>query len=311
MGRVTNAYREQVGPHSKDLRLAALAARQHGTVSAGQLQAIGYTHAAVGRRVQQGRLHRLYRGVYAVGHAALTLEARQLAAVMACGPDAALSHRSAGLRLGIVRTAIRIEVSAPRSRGARKGVTVHRTHALAPADRDIRDGIPITSPARTLVDLADVLNERRLADALHQAEVLRIFDLAAITEALERVPGRSGRHRLTQAIAAYQPDPPLLRNEAEKRFLDLVEAHGLPTPHTNVPLGGFELDFYWADARLAVEVDGGAVHHTQRAFQEDRRRDRELAAMHGIQSLRVTWRDLDRPAHLAGQLRQTLARRAR
>ena len=161
------------------------------------------------------------------------------------------------------------------------------------------------------MDLADVLNERRLADAIHQAEVLRIFDLAAITEALARVPGRSGRHRLSQVIANYHPDPPLLRNEAEKRFLDLVEAHGLPTPHANVPLGGFELDFYWADARLAVEVDGGAVHHTKRAFHEDRRRDRELAALHGIQSLRVTWRDLDRPAHLAGQLRQTLAQRAR
>ena len=106
------------------------------------------------------------------------------------------------------------------------------------SDREIRDAIPTTTAARTLIDLADVLNERRLADAFHQAEVLRILDLGAIGEALGRVPGRSGRHRLARVIAAYDPNPPLLRSAAERHFLQLVQAHGLPTPRVNVPSAG-------------------------------------------------------------------------
>ncbi len=272
--------------------------------------ALGFTREAVLGRARKGRLQALHRGVYAVGHAAATLEARQLAAVMACGAGTVLSHRSAAVRWGLLSSASRIEVTAPRSRGSRSGFAVHRTRTISPSDRDRRDGIPVTSPARTLVDLADVLSEPRLAAALHQAEVLRLLDLETLRAAQQRVPGRAGRHRLTRVIAAYDPNPPHLRNDAEKRFLRLIEAHDLPTPQVNAPLGGFEIDFYWPEAGLAVEVDGGAAHQTRQAFHEDRRRDRELAALHGIQSLRVTWRDLDRPAALAAELRQVLSRRA-
>ena len=155
------------------------------------------------------------------------------------------------------------------------------------------------------------MSERRLATALHQAEVLRLLDLDAVRAAQQRVPGRAGRDRLARVIAAYDPNPPLLRSDAEERFLHLVQAHDLPTPQVNFPLGGFELDFYWPDARLAVEVDGGAAHDTRRAFHEDRRRDRNLAAVHGIQSLRVTWRDLGKPAALAAEFGLVLTRRAR
>ena len=152
--------------------------------------------------------------------------------------------------------------------------------------------VPITSVARTLVDLADVLTEERLAKAVHQAEILRVFDLRAIEEALARVPGRSGRHRLARVLAAYQPEPHFLRSEAERRLKRLCEAHALPQPQFNVWVAGCEVDVYWPEARFALEVDGAATHHTRHAFHADRRRDRALAA-EGIQVVRVTWPDLN------------------
>ena len=153
------------------------------------------------------------------------------------------------------------------------------------------DRIPVTSPARTLVDLAEVLSERRLADAVHEAEVQRVFDLGEIERVLNGVAGRRGRHKLRRVIAEYDGGPPVTRSDAERVFLRLCADHAIPTPQSNVSIGGYEVDFYWHDARIVVEVDGGATHFTRKAFHEDRRRDRALAAL-GIQVLRVTWRDL-------------------
>ena len=166
----------------------------------------------------------------------------------------------------------------------------------------------MTSVARTLVDLADVLTQRRLADAIHEAEVQRRFDLVEIQAVLDRVPGRTGEGRLRRVLAAYDA-PALTRSEAERRFLDLCAANGLPRPETNVSIARYEVDFLWRRADVAVEVDGAAAHHTRRAFHADRRRDRVLAA-HGIHVLRITWRDLTRePRALAEQLAAILARR--
>jgi very-short-patch-repair endonuclease len=286
-----------------DRGIAELAARQHGVVSSVQLFELGLTKSGIQRRLETGRLHRIYRGVYAVGHASLSPAGKELAAVLGCGPDAVSSHRAAGCRWGIVRSAARYEVTAPRSRNGPPGVLVHRSRRLDPADRAVVEAVPVTSMARTLVDLADVLSERRLADAVHEAEVQRIFDLNELRQAQARVPGRTGRHRLKRVLAAYEV-PVLTRSEAERRFLDLCRTHSLPQPRTNAPLHGYEVDFYWPERNLVVEIDGAAAHHTRKAFQNDRRRDRALAKKH-IQVLRVTWHDLDEgAADLAAILRR-------
>jgi very-short-patch-repair endonuclease len=302
-------YGAQDGPHSADRAIQALAGRQHGVVSRAQLTAAGLTRRAIERRIEAGWLVRLHRGVYAVGHTALTNRSHLLAAVYACGPDALLSHRAAGALWGLLRPTQPIDVTAPRPRTKQAGIVVHRSRRLDEEDRALRDGIPVTSLARTIVDLADVLPERRLADAVHEAEVLRLFDLEAIERALARVPGRNGRHRLRRVLAAYNDVQPFTRNRAERLVLRMCKEHGLPAPQANTWIGSYEVDFHWPDAGLALELDSAATHHTRRAFHEDRRRDRALAAR-GIHVVRVTWRDLDGDeAGLARELATILARK--
>jgi very-short-patch-repair endonuclease len=284
-----------------------LASRQHGVVSRVQLVELGFGRQAIARRLAQKRLRRLHPGVYAVGHWALTPESRDLAAVFACGPEALLSHRAAGRRHGLLRDT-RIEVTAPRGCKAKPGIVVHRSRLVHPDDVTLVDHIPTTSMARTVVDLADVLNDRRLAAAVNEAEVRRVFDLQAVWRTLDRLPGRRGRARLLRVLAAYTEPLPYSVTEAERRFLTLCERPRLPRPQ-RISVAGYELDFYWPDARLAIEVDGGAFHRTRRAFHEDRRRDRRLAA-EGIQVARVPWLDLTSGADaLAAELRAI--RRAR
>jgi very-short-patch-repair endonuclease len=158
------------------------------------------------------------------------------------------------------------------------------------------------------VDLADVLELRPLADVVNEAEVLKRFDLAKVNAVLTRLPGRTGRHRLARVLEAYSEEPGYTLSEAERRLLDLCERHSLPRPQ-RLFVAGFELDFYWADTRLAIEVDGNAFHRTRRAFHEDRRRDRRLAAV-GIQVARVAWGDLvGDGAELAAELRAIRAER--
>jgi very-short-patch-repair endonuclease len=283
--------------------LAALAARQHGVVAVWQMLDRGVPRRAIDSAVKARRLHRLHRGVYGVGHDAVGPRGLELAAVLSCGPEAVASHRMAGSIWGFVRSAPRYEVTAPRSRAQRDGIVVHRSRRLDAADRAVVDAVPVSSVARTLVDLADVLTEKRLADAVHEAEVLRLFDLSKIEEARARVPGRRGRHKLARVLAAYE-EPPMTRTVAERRFLRLCQSHSLPQPRTNQLLHGYEVDFHWPDKDLVVEVDGSAVHHTRKAFEEDRRRDRALAKK-GVQVLRVTWRDLEAgAADIAALLRR-------
>ena len=310
MGPHGCAYGHQGDNHSADAALAALAGRQHGVVSGAQLRALGLTKYAVRRRVERQRLLRLYDGVFAVGHTALTADSRRLAAVLSCGPGALLSHRAAAQLHGLLPSSPHFEVTVPRGRKSRGGIVVHRSRSIAEADRVLVRGIPITSVARTLVDLADVLDERRLATAVHEAEVQRVFDLRAVERTLARLPGRKGRHRLNRVLVAYQPEPRFTRSRAERRLLELCERHGLPKPATNVWIGDQEVDAYWADAKLVVEVDGRAAHHTRKAFQEDRARDRHLATL-GIQVVRLTWVDLDADAELAGELAAVVQGRRR
>jgi hypothetical protein len=182
-------------------RVARLAGRQHGVISRSQLVELGAAKDAIRRWVAEERLYRLHRGVYAVGHEALTPKSRFIAAVYACGPGSLLSHRAAGALQGLLDATAVIEVTAPRGCKPKPGIVIHRSRHVHPDDRGEVDSIPTTSVARTLVDLADVLNERQLTRAVRQAELLKIFDLRAIEAALERLPGRKGRHRLLRSKA--------------------------------------------------------------------------------------------------------------
>jgi very-short-patch-repair endonuclease len=248
----------------------------------------------------------VHRDVFAVGHRALTFDGRRMAAVLACGPGALLSHGAGGVLQGLLPSSPQLDVTVPQPRRARAGVRLHRSRLIHPEDRDEARGIPVTSVARTLVDLADVLSEERLAKAVHEAEVQRTFDLDAIQRVLGRLPGRQGRNRLTRVLAAYRPDPGFTRSRAERRFLALCERHGLPRPATNVWIGDQEVDAYWEDVGVVVQLDGAEAHLTRAAFREDRARDRRLGAL-GLRVVRITWADLDDEARLADELRAVRA----
>lgn len=242
--------------------------------------------------MEEGRLHRLHVGVYAVGHQVVSIHGRWMAAVLACGSGSILSHRDAAALWGI-RPSSRhvVDVTAPcGSRRDRPGIEVHRTRRLDPEDRDVEDGIPVTTVARTLLDLAEVLPRGDLANAIENSERLRLFDLRAVEDVIGRSPGRRGLRVLRGALEAYRP-PPATRSLLERRFLDLMHDAGLPRPLVNVEIANLEVDAAWHDARLVVELDGRTFHDTHEAFERDRIRDATLQ-LAGYRVLRVTDRRL-------------------
>ena len=279
-----------------DGRIAELAARQGGVVSSEQLSALGLDTRDIGHRLSIGRLHRLHRGVYAVGHRRLAGQGRYMAAVLACGKCAVVSHRSAAAWWGLLQTdQALVDVTSPHGRHAIAGVRRHQARSLAPHDTTIHDGMPITSVARTLLDLAATVRSDRLERALAQAERLQLYDHRAIADVLSRSNGHRGRTALTKATAA---EPKLTRSELEIRFLALVRQAGLPEPQTNLPLIALdhpdpEVDFYWPTHRLVVETDGWKDHGTKTAFKRDRRKDAALVAS-GYRVLRFTYDDVTR-----------------
>jgi very-short-patch-repair endonuclease len=268
----------------------ALAERQHGVVSREQLRAFGLSDTAIRGWIGRGLLHRMHRGVYAVGHCALPMEGRMLAAVLACGPGAALSHRSAAALWGLRATAQRrIDVTAVADGGRRDpAIAQHRARTLEATDLTAHRGVPVTTVARTLVDLAGVVPAAAVERALAQAEVLRLYDHAAVCEVLERSNGRRG----AQALRAAMGTPiAFTRSELESRMLALCRRHRLPPPRVNAVVCGHEVDFLWPAARLIVETDGHRFHGTRRAFEQDRRRDAELLVA-GYRVVRITYRRL-------------------
>lgn len=273
--------------------MAALVARQHGVVTRAQLRARGKSDGAIDWWVRTGRLHRVHRGVYAVGHPVLTDEARWLAAVLAAGRGAVLSHRSAAALWGIgVREGKAVDVTAPRSRVGTGGIAVHRPRRLGPDEATARRRVPVTTLPRTLADLADVLDERALSRAIHEAEVAHGLGAPALAGAVDRAWGRRGHGRLLRAAGGERDRS---RSRLEQRFLRLCRDHGLPAPEANADVAGLECDFVWRERRLVAETDGWAFHRTRRAFEHDRRRDQQLARA-GYRTLRFTHRQLDADA---------------
>src|SRR3954449_12177219 len=277
--------------HSVDAAIAAIAARQHGVIARIQLMGLALGRKAIDHRVKLGRLHIVHRGVYAVGHARLTIQGRWMAAVLASGGRAGLRHRPAPLPRGIRRTErTQIEVTSPRTGRGRAGIQRHR--AQLPVDEvTIHDGIPTTTVPRTLLDLAAVLTPRQLARAVNEAEVQRLWDPLPLDAVVERYPRRPGVPALRSVVVRGD----VTRSELEKRFLEFLTDGGLPLPETNahVEVDGtwYEVDCLWRDQRLIVELDGREVHGTRTAFEADRARDRGLQTA-GFRVIRITWRQL-------------------
>jgi very-short-patch-repair endonuclease len=296
------------GSSPVDGALAALARAQHAVVARRQLAALGIGDNAIAYRLRVGRLHRIHRAVFAVGHPLLTQPGRYMAAVLACGPDAVLSHRAAARHWGLLGGGSGfVDVSCPDRRRPARPIRAHRTR-LDAADSTVRDGIPVTSVPRTVLDLADVAPPRLVERALHQAEVLRLFDLRAIHDVLARAHGRHGTVILRAALA----EPPVFtRSEFEEAFLALTRAAGLPPPRMNTFVEGFEVDAYWPQHKLAVELDSRRFHLTRKRFESDRERDIALLKA-GIRTARITDTRLrDTPQQVARDLDALLVDSAR
>ena len=265
---------------------------------------LGYSRSAVSRACAAGRLHRLHRGVYAVGHTRLTPYGESLAAMLACGPGALLSHGSAAWLWGISRILARpLAVTAPSPHHARLPIAVHYARDLRDQDRALEQNIPVTSLARTLLDYAATVSRDRLDKGIERAEELELLDLRAVDELLGRTAGHHGHGRLRKALALYRP-PPFTRSGLERRFLELVEEAGLPKPATGFNELGHELDVYWPEQGLVVELDVYETHGTRGAFERDRLRQEDLL-LEGIRMDRVTG------PRLATEPRRVIARVAR
>jgi very-short-patch-repair endonuclease len=276
-------------------------------VSTRQLKALGYTRQAASKANGIGRLKRLYRGVYAVGHEALTPEGHCMAAILACRPCVA-SHWTAAWVWGLLRSSpSTYHVTAPSTRHRRRGFVIHSA-ALGDEDVTKREGIPVTSLARTHLDIAAVAPER-IPRMLERSEVLKLFDLRSFEALLGRSAHHPGHRPLQQALRVYRPDPTVLRSNLERRFRDLVCASSLPRPGHNVVVGPYELDCYWPDHGFCVELDVFATHGSRRSFETDREREDDLLLM-GIEVMRVTDVRLERePRQVLDRVAAHLERR--
>lgn len=283
-----------------------------------QLLALGYADRTIREWSGAGWLHRLHQGVYAVGHRRLTWYSRCWAAVLGAEANetdevvwpAVASHGSAAYLWGLYRYAPDvIDVTAPIRRRAKREFRVHFSSILVPEDRTEREGIPVTSVPRTLMDMAIRARPDQLDRLLERAEERDLLDVAAIEALLDRAGGHRGRGRLRRALAIYQPDPAFTRSRFERRFRHLVIAAGLPAPSMNFNVSGYELDAYWPELRFAVELDLFETHGTRAAFERDHLRQEELKLI-GIEMIRVTKPRLDRePDAVIRNLATLLARR--
>jgi very-short-patch-repair endonuclease len=292
-----------------DVAVARLAARQEAMVSTAQMRELGITDRAVEVRARRGGLHRVHRGVYIVGVRRMTPLGRLWAAVLACGgPDAAvISHDTAAVVYSMrERWPLRVDLTTLRRSGSTPAIRMHTSLTLD-ADRDVirRNGLPVTTPSRVLVDQAPYLTDHALERPCHEATFREILDASEIDRLLEGSP--HGSRALRRAVAAVTADgPQITKSELENMFLALIADHRLPSPLVNAPLHGYTVDFLWPDRNLVVETDG-RNHLRPAVFESDRERD-ALLQLHGYRVIRVTWRQLTkRPAAVARTVQQLLS----
>jgi predicted transcriptional regulator of viral defense system len=280
-----------------DAEIAALAARQHGVLALRQLVEIGLSASGVRKRAARGNLHRIHRGVYAVGYPKLTGYGHWMAAVLACGPKAVLSHRSTGGLWGVRpdnRRKSDVSVPSPSAR-PRAAIEVHRSVTLTADDVTTVEGIPCTTIARTLVDLGDVLDRRAVERAVEQADVLRLFDLRQIERAIKRAGPRRGAGLLSSVLENLDGPAPT-ESELEEAFLAICREAGVPTPEVNAWMtladgSAIKVDFLWRNERLAVETDGHPFHRTRQSRERDTKRD-QLLRLAGFEPVRFTGRQV-------------------
>ena len=287
-----------------DRLISRLADRQHGVLSRKQLLDAGVPGHVIDHRVLLGRLHPRHHGVYVAGHRNLTKHGRWMAAVLAAGAGAVLSHRSAGALLGLGHWS-HLEVTAPRRR-ERPGIRVY-TSLLSPDELTTVMAIPTTGLSRTLFDLASVLQLHQIERAVNQAEIQHLTDSLSLPDLVARYPGRPGVRAIRSILKRLEAGPVFTRSDLEAILRVFARRAGLPTPLFNAIVLGFECDCVWPEHGLIVELDGRATHGTKLAFEQDRERDRVLQAA-GWRVVRITWRQLKRdPDAVAADLRTLLA----
>jgi Protein of unknown function (DUF559) len=252
-----------------------------------QLLAFGYSRHAIEHRIAKGRLHPVFRGVYAVGRPRLTRHGRWTAAVLSCVPESVLSHEAAGALWGIRRaTSRRTDISVrSQVRHRPPGIVVHRRVGLAAPEITRRDGIPVTTPVCTLIDLATRLDRDQLEDAVNEADKLDLADPEELRTALDEIPRRPGIALLRELLDRRTFT--LTDSRLERCFLPIARGVGLPPPETGCYVNGFKVDFYWPALGLVVETDGLRYHRTPAEQARDRIRDQAHAAA-GLTTLRFT-----------------------
>lgn len=293
-----------------DLRIAELAEAQHGVVARRQLEGLGVGKGSLEKRVRSGRLHRLHRGVYAVGHRVLSQEGHWMAAVLFCGHGAVLSHRSAAA-LWRIRGIRRGPIAVTTPRKARSRGEIQRHFSVLPADEvTVERGIPVTTVPRTLFDLAATTSADEVEYGLREAEYLRLHDRLSLPHLLDRYPGRRGGPVVRKCLARRAETPGRSRSWLEEKFLPFLRRNRFPAPQLNVSVKAgeksFEVDCLWPTIRAIVELDGFAGHGTRIAFREDRARDRALrVAGYGVTRIAREQLD-DEPEAIAADLRVLL-----
>lgn len=285
--RIPPTPREQ----STSVRIAQLGERQWGVLSRAQLLRCGLSRSGISRSVARGHLHHLHPGVYAVGHRSLGAEGRLVAALLYAGPGAALSHESAAWLWELLEDPPSvIDVTVPVRHLSAPGVRVHHPRSF---ERVRHRHLPVTTVARTLLDVAARRQPARLRRMLAETDYRRLLDVSAVEALLG--PGRPGAAALRAALAEHMPHLARTRSELEQRFLLLCRTGGIPLPEVNVLLEGFLVDALWRERRVAVELDGHTAHATPAAIERDRRRDLALRGA-GFVVLRYTWRQVTREA---------------
>jgi hypothetical protein len=277
-------------------------------VSTRQLASLGYTKSSVAKAAKVGRLHRLHRGVYVVGHRDLSWHGRCMAAVLASYPSVA-SHLSAGWLWGLLRSRPgTVHLTARSPRHAKRPFVVHRSD-LPAADRMVREGIPVTSVSRTILDLSIGRTTRDVGRHIERADEAKVFDLREMRDLLDRSNGHRGQAKVQAALDAYRPERKFTRSGFERRFLEVVREAGLPEPAMNIFVAGHELDAYWEEVHFGVELDTYETHGSRLSFEDDRVRDDDF--LHAeLVTTRVTETRLDRaPDAVVDSLRRHLAKR--
>jgi very-short-patch-repair endonuclease len=295
-------------PDAIDTAIAATAVGQQGNITRRQLSELGASPRAIAHRLKSGRLHREFAAVYSVGKPAVTPLARASAAVLACGPGAALSHDSAMTLWGLDKHwQTSFEVVVPGDRRPR-GIKVHRSTSLAHRDITEHHGIRVTTPARTLLDCAPKLTAKRLTRAVNEALHSRYLHRSDLADALARHPHHPGHARLTRFVASWTG---MTRSDLEDAFAALCEHYDLPRPQFNVPIAGYRVDAWFQSERLIVELDSYEFHNDRDTFESDRNRDADTLLV-GLPTVRVTHERMTAtPDHEATRLHAILEARRR